>query len=885
MGAIEMQIEQHQKNLPVGWKLLCSKKVDSRSPSYFGIDDLPVRDELKKYIKLIFGRGIYKHQRLALERGIKGENVCLTTGTASGKTLAFQLLGLEKILSHPNGVVLAIYPLKALGAQQEKRWKKFFKDAGVDKTVCRVDGSVPSGSRKILLKKASVLICTPDILHAWMLSSLADPDVRNFLTRLKLIVIDEIHSYTGVFGSNSGFLFRRLQHVMDILGSKPQFIGASATIANPEEHLMSLVGKEFYLITESNDTSPRHSIIIDIVSQDSQKDSLSSVSELIQYISEKNNNRFIVFVDSRKQVEHFASISARNVQEKVGVEGLEYLDKLEVLPYRAGYESEDRKNIQDRLQEGKLRGVVSTSALELGLDIPNLNVCILVGVPRSSTSLWQRIGRVGRSEVGHAYVINNDDMLNGFFKENPGAILDRPLAEGSLYLQNPRIQYIHALCLARSGGEHDLINGFDENSEEIVFSSVCTWPEGFKELCAKERIGEISAELQSMKAEAGEDPNHVFPLRNVESQFLIQYKQGPDQRSLGTISHSQLLRECYPGAIYYYLTKPFRVCRVLMNTKQVLVRKEKSYTTRPQTLPTLVFPNFSVDSDINFVQQGDTKIVECPLQIRQSIAGFYERRGPNKFKVTYGENLDGSIQFNQPRFSRHTFTSGVLLSHPNLKMDGLDRALLAELFFEAFLTIVPFERRDLGASSDIFRKKWESISEGERFLALYDDTYGSLKLSSKLMEPGTIKSTVGKAINLYPGNYEEKDKKNNIIKTLMEIYEDLGKSPVNRLLRPHASSKTEEGSEDLKLVIKPGSKGIDLFRNNEVFYVESVFFSPRLQKLAYRGKLDDDDKNYVGKNIIPVENIEIIYGVSELGYYDMETGQIEEIESKGGAEN
>mgnify|MGYP000978814211 FL=1 len=187
-------------------------------------------------------------------------------------------------------------------------------------------------------------------------------------------------------------------------------------------------------------------------------------------------------------------------------------------------------------------------ALELGIDIPYLEVCILVGVPPSSTSLHQRIGRIGRRSKGDVIVINSGDVYDQAVFSNPKSLVERPMAESTLYLENSYIQYIHALCLARLGGEHDQLS---PNDDESSFFSPVSWDGEFIHLCNQERSGQLPKEFQSMKLEAGDNPNYTFPLRDVQSQFKVVLKQGGMTESLGSLSYGQLMREAYPGAVYY----------------------------------------------------------------------------------------------------------------------------------------------------------------------------------------------------------------------------------------------------------------------------------------------------------------------------------------------
>lgn len=574
------------------WGIVETLSIPPREAQFYKVDDLLLSKASMKFLNDGFPKGIYFHQKEAIKLSQQGENVCLATGTASGKTLSFQVAAIEQLVKNPISRIIAIYPMKALGREQETRWENALLKAGLNAKVGRIDGSVPQRTRLNILATSQVIVVTPDIIHAWLLSNLSNKDVLLFLKRVSLIVVDEVHTYTGVFGSNSAFLFRRLQHLLAMLGAFPKYICASATIADHQKHLKSLLGLDVAVIGQEMDSSPKQEVDIHLVNPPGDADFLSEVVRLLTPLHRNTGKRFITFVDSRKQVELITSIIDReskadssddvslpesdvessnevdvnddgNEAPLVSDEAMKVLNRIDVLPYRAGYEERDRAKIQERLSQGKLNGIVSTSALELGIDIPYLEMCVLVGVPPSSTSLHQRIGRIGRHSKGDVIVINSGDVYDQAVFSDPKSLLERPLAESALYLENTYIQYIHALCLARLYGEHDQII----KKSESEFSSLVNWPDNFLSLCAKERSGQIPRELQSMKSDAGDSPNHTFPLRDVESQFKIEYRQGFTKESLGSLSYGQLMREAYPGAVYYYATLPYRVTRVNVNSK------------------------------------------------------------------------------------------------------------------------------------------------------------------------------------------------------------------------------------------------------------------------------------------------------------------------------
>jgi len=863
------------------WKIVDIQRIPPREAGYYEYNDLGLNVHSINLLKSGTPKGIYLHQKEAIKKALLGQNICLTTGTASGKSLVFYISAIEKIKKQPKSKIIAIYPLRALGKEQEERWKQAFEKAGLNIKVGRIDGQVPGYRRAEILRDSQLLVLTPDIIHAWLLSNLSSKSAFDFFKNVSLIVVDEVHNYTGVFGSNSAYLFRRIQHIMNSFRSSPQYIAASATIANAELHLKDLIGANFKLIDSSFDSSPRQEVMVRLIETPikyrRKDDLLTPLTQLIDNIVNSSEHRFICFVDSRKQTEYISSILARSKTKEEIEEDLDYghLQKLAVLPYRAGYELEDRNTIQERLSKGSLRGVISTSALELGIDIPYLDFGILVGVPRSSTALYQRIGRIGRHSKGEILVINTGDIYNENIFRNPKQLLNMPLSEGALYLENKRIQYIHALCLARQGGEYDQLNSFLKKDESLNIETSINWPPGFFELCEAERRGLISLEFQNMKAQAGDDPNHLYPLRDIDLQFRVEYKRGPTQQSLGSLTYGQLMREAYPGAVYYYTTKAYRVYRVKLLSRLIEVRYEKKYTTKPSELPTLIFPNFSQGNVYKSYKFGQLIVAECNLQVRQAIAGFKEKRGPNELNINYPLDPSLGLYFDQPRFTRNFFTTGVVFFHPELNKKDVKSLLIADILFKSFLITIPFEERDIDFASDKNRVKAGKIKEADRFICIYDQTYGSLRLSGRFLEEQVLRQVFNKAVELAKDRNFGIDRKTRV--ALEEIEKSLTKVPVE--YRFEMGDTLEIDAKKYAKVIMPDSKGIDIRRDNEEFFVEGIFFNPSWDTLVYRGKylsklgLGKGDGIYLVRSDLLKE----IPGESKLGTYDYETGEIKKI--------
>ena len=321
--------------------------------------------------------GLWNHQALALEKIGQGKNVVVSTGTASGKSLIFRSASFHHILLHPDSRVLVFYPLKALATDQLRGWRTMAKELDLNpETVGRIDGSVDVKERDKILNSARIVIMTPDVCHAWLMSRLSIPLVKEFLKKLAYLVMDEAHTLEGVFGSNFAFLLRRMfaarQQLVDVDAVPLRLIASTATISNPAEHMKTLTGMDFEPVTEADDGSPHAGrFCAHLVTPDGEE---MQVARMIQteLLHHSAGGGFITFVDSRKGVEVLARSSQNAVEELLGDDA--------VMPYRAGYDSTDRENIERRLQTGDLRGVVSTSALELGIDLPHLAVGLNIGV-------------------------------------------------------------------------------------------------------------------------------------------------------------------------------------------------------------------------------------------------------------------------------------------------------------------------------------------------------------------------------------------------------------------------------------------------------------------------------------------------------------------------
>ena len=303
-------------------------------------------------------RELWLHQAEALGALNRGENVVVATATASGKSLVFQAWTLHGIKASPETTTLVFYPTKALANDQERRWLEACELVGLPReTVGKINGDVGVNRRDPIISRARVVIMTPDVCHAWMTRRADRQSVREFLAKLRNIIIDEAHVYEDVFGSNAAYLFRRLAIAAVNAGNPhpPQFVAATATILSPEEHMRKLTGQEFAVVDESRNGSPRHPRrLLHLPLQVGRGSAEEQLATLVSAIIEADSEaQVIAFHDSRQGIERVAKLIGRP----------------DVMPYRSGYSPEDRRRIEQRLQRNEIRGVIATSALELGIDI------------------------------------------------------------------------------------------------------------------------------------------------------------------------------------------------------------------------------------------------------------------------------------------------------------------------------------------------------------------------------------------------------------------------------------------------------------------------------------------------------------------------------------
>jgi DEAD/DEAH box helicase domain-containing protein len=379
---------------------------------------------------------LFVHQAGAWNAASRGEHVIVTTGTASGKTLAFNLPVLDALARAPKQRALYLYPTKAL-AQDQIRALTELRPPGIKPAI--YDGDTPSDQRRQVRKWANLILTNPDMLHVGVLPH--HDRWGDVLANLRYVVVDEAHVYRGVFGSHVGNVLRRLRRLARIYGADPQFLLASATIANPGELAARLLGVEAAVVDRDAAPKPERTIALwnpPLTDEELglRASALGEASRLMAGLVERGI-RTLCFAKSRKAAE----LVHRFTAQRLG-------DASRLSPYRAGYTPAQRRDIERRLVAGELLGVSATNALELGIDVGLLDCVICVGFPGTVASLRQQWGRAGRREHGLAVLIASEDALDQFFMREPEALLDRRVEAAILDHTNPRVLDGHVRAAA-----------------------------------------------------------------------------------------------------------------------------------------------------------------------------------------------------------------------------------------------------------------------------------------------------------------------------------------------------------------------------------------------------------------------------------------------------
>lgn len=540
---------------------------------------------------------LYVHQAQTLEEVAGGRDVIVATPTASGKTLAFLLPVLDSLARDEEATALFLYPLKALTNDQLEVLLRAEAASGIVLAPAVYDGDTPRSRRPRIRQTARIVLSNPYEVHEtlpyhglW----------RRFFQKLSFIIIDEAHRYTGVFGSHVAQVLRRLLRVAKAYGASPRFLLASASIANPAEHAARLTSRDCVVI--SDDGAPagaRHLLLFD--SSRCQECSAALQTRDVFLTLVQAGLKTLCFARSRRTAEFLASLSK----------------DAPISPYRAGYLPEERRRIERAFKEGALRGLVSTSALELGMDIGDLDAVVLCGYPGSVSAFWQQIGRAGRrggESVG--VFVAQEDILDQYLIRHPEPLLARTYERATVDLSNEHILAGHLLCAA---SEMPL----DVPDDRVPDRNIVRALQARGLLRASER-GYLYAGIAR--------PHEAVHLDRI-GETSVAVVEADSGTLLETMDLDRALREVHPAAVYLHQARTYVVESLDLDGLMATLRqKEVDYYT--QAL---------VQKDVEVVSTTRTRPLRGALaalgriRVTHRVTGFLRKRFG---RVVGGADLD-----------------------------------------------------------------------------------------------------------------------------------------------------------------------------------------------------------------------------------------------------
>ena len=515
--------------------------------------------ELSEALRKMGASRLYSHQLEAYERVRAGENVVVATATASGKSLCYKIPAFQNALGRASRRAVFLYPTKAL-AQDQLGKIKAFGLRGVHPAT--YDGDTPRALRADIRRKANILLTNPDMLNIGILPN--HEAWADFLRNLEIVAVDEAHVLRGVFGSHVAAVLRRLRRVAKLHGGDPRFVLTSATIANPQELAESLTGLPFALVDNDGASTGERRVVFRnpplLDKEKGERRSLLTEGALVFANLVSQGVRTIAFARTRKAAE----LIYRYAANRLGVEGARRIS-----PYRAGYTPRERREIEGRLFRGDLLGVVSTNALELGVDVGALDAVVCCGYPGSVASVWQQWGRAGRGkDPALAVYIPGRDSLDQFLFENPPRVLGRRVEAARVTMENPYILGPHLLAAAHEAP----LDADDEEYFGPAYRSVA------KAMMEARALASSGGRLVYV---GGDNPARNISLRSASSEtVLIADGEG---ELIGTAEATRAPSELHPGATYLHRGTAYEVESLDLHLHRAVARRVPNrYYTRPR---------------------------------------------------------------------------------------------------------------------------------------------------------------------------------------------------------------------------------------------------------------------------------------------------------------
>jgi DEAD/DEAH box helicase domain-containing protein len=697
------------------------RRIPSREAQWASMPDW-IRPELAEAYRAKGIERLYSHQAEAANRIHCGNNVVIVTPTASGKTLCYNLPVLNSVLENPDTRALYLFPTKALAQDQLTELQDLGGRLGDTWGVFTYDGDTPSDARQSIRQRGHIVLTNPDMLHAGILPH--HTKWTRLFENLQYVVIDELHTYRGVFGSHLANVLRRLMRIARFYGRTPQFIFSSATIANPGELASRLVDSEVEVLDANGAPSAEKYFVFynPPVANRFLGIRRSYINETWRLARGflKHGLQTILFANSRLHTEVLLTYLKQDNPQPPGAPEI-------VRGYRGGYLPLERREIERGLRDGQIRAVVATNALELGIDIGSLDAVIMAGYPGTIASTWQRAGRAGRRKGGScAVLVASSRPLDQFIVKHPDYFFSNSPEHAYIQPDNLEILVNHLKCAA-----FELPLGAGEVFGEVDLGILC---ERLAEAGYLHRSGDFWYWTQESY------PADAISLRSVSSDNFVIVDETDQPEAIGEVDFSSALSTVHPKAIYIHGAQQYHVERLEFEQRKAYVKRvDVDYFTqaiRYTQVQRLKIEETAAVSGPAMKAHGD-------VQVRSQVVGF------KKIKFYTMENI-GSGNLELPEDEMHTTAYWITLDRQFMeslpftisdRQDGLFGLLYA---FESVASLLLMcDRMDLGATigegspdAEGSPTGWESRKEEffEPTLYLFDAYPGGIGLSEPLFQ-------------------------------------------------------------------------------------------------------------------------------------------------------
>lgn len=561
---------------------------------------------------------LYSHQAEAVNAVNRKENVVIVTPTASGKTLCYNLPVLNSIMKNDSSRALYLFPTKALGQDQMTELYELIQKLEVDVKTYTFDGDTPTTARRAIRSAGHIVITNPDMLHAGILPH--HTKWIKLFENLDYIVIDEIHHYRGVFGSHLANVLRRLKRICNFYGSKPQFICCSATIANPAELAEKIIGEKVTLIDNNGAPSgEKHFLIYNppvINKQLGIRKSVINETARLAALFLENKVQTIVFAHTRLYVEVLLTYLQRELKGDFG-------KGINIAGYRGGYLPNERRRIETGLRSGTITGVVSTNALELGVDVGHLDVSIIMGYPGSIASLWQQAGRAGRrSNTTLTILVASSTAINQFLCSEPKYIFERTPESGIVDPDNLIIRSSHIKCAA-----FELPVETSENFAGEGTGSILDYLSDSNIVRKTEGRYHWSSDIY---------PAQQVSLRSASPDNFVILNETNNFEVIGEIDYFAAPIFLHPEAIYLHGARQFQVTRLDWEGKKAYVKEDNvDYYTDAETKSELKVLEVNQEKSIGgaIVSCGDVTVTCTTVLFKKIKFHTHENVGNGELKL------------------------------------------------------------------------------------------------------------------------------------------------------------------------------------------------------------------------------------------------------------